>query len=174
MVRQNPDAAATALLASCDCNQAPVPVDKIADHIGAQVVRQRMDAHLSGMTFRQDDVVLIGINSGHHPRRQRFTMAHEIGHVVLHPGKPLLVDSSVRVNFRNDVSSLATNQEEIEANAFAAELLMPRDLVWQHYTAAVEGGTRGRDPLVALLARTFDVSTEAMGYRLINLGLVGA
>ena len=84
------------------------------------------------------------------------------------------MDSSIRVDFRDSVSSLATDREEIEANRFAAELLMPAPLVIERMRTLTNSGVRGRDRVVNDLANTFDVSAEAMGYRLINLGLTTA
>ena len=81
------------------------------------------------------------------------------------------MDSSIRLYQRNDVSSTATDDDEIEANAFAAALLMPREQVVNEveslYRQALD-----REQLIASLAKRFNVSTEAMSYRLINLGLV--
>jgi len=153
----------------------PVPVEAIIRHLGAAVVRQRMEHDVSGMIFRQDDHATIGINSAHHPRRQRFTAAHEVGHLRLHPGRPLLVDSTVRVNFRDSMSSQASDGQEIEANAFAAALLMPPAAVHEH-VARLQGQAahRSRDKLVGELASTFEVSVEAMGYRLLNLGITNS
>ena len=74
---------------------------------------------------------VIGINSAHPKTRQRFSIAHEIGHLVLHDKKELFIDKVVRVNFRDAKSSMAIDHNEIEANQFAAELLMPRELVRQ-------------------------------------------
>jgi len=153
----------------------PVPVEAIIRHLGATIVRQRMDHDVSGMIFRQDGRVTIGINSSHHPRRQRFTAAHEVGHLRLHPGQPLLVDSTVRVNFRDSVSSQASDGQEIEANAFAAALLMPPAAVHEHVARLqAQAAYRSREKLVAELARNFEVSTEAMGYRLLNLGITNS
>jgi Zn-dependent peptidase ImmA (M78 family) len=174
MPPRSPEEQARALLLEVGIDEIPVRLDRVASHVQARIIRQRMDNHLSGMTYRQDDVVVIGINSNHHRRRQRFTLAHELGHFRMHPGKPLLVDSSIKVDFRDNVSSLATDQQEIEANQFAAALLMPETLVRNRMRASLDAGVRGRDRLVAELADAFDVSTEAMGYRLINLGLTGA
>lgn len=172
MPRPDAEGAAVELLTAVGVTEVPVPLERIAAHLQAQVVYQHMEGHLSGMTYRQDGDAVIGINSTHHRRRQRFTLAHEIGHLRLHKGKPLLVDSSIRVDFRDGISSLATNREEIEANAFAAALLMPPQLVVSRMRQLQEEGVRTRERLVAELANGFDVSTEAMGYRLINLGLV--
>ena len=61
--------------------------------------------------------------------RQRFTIAHELGHRALHPGRELILDVPVRVNLRDKTSSMASDIEEIEANAFAATLLMPEQMI---------------------------------------------
>jgi Zn-dependent peptidase ImmA (M78 family) len=152
----------------------PVPVFQVIQALQAQVVYQRMGPEVSGMTYREGKRAVIGLNSAHHPRRQRFTAAHEVGHIVLHPGRPLTIDSNIRVNFRDPTSSLATDTEEIEANAFAAALLMPAKHVVSEAEDLVNSGVRSRDRLVAELAARFDVSPEAMGYRLINLGIASA
>jgi Zn-dependent peptidase ImmA (M78 family) len=57
---------------------------------------------------------------------QRFTIAHELGHLLLHDGIEVRVDKHFRVNLRSSESSKAEDVEEI---AFAAELLMPRDFL---------------------------------------------
>src|SRR5687768_11738442 len=102
-----------------------VPVDAIAFSLDADIQYEAFDGDVSGMLYRYDDHCLIGVNSTHAPTRQRFTIAHEIGHLVMHPGKPMFIDRFVRVNWRNGES----DQHEVQANAFAAELLMPRHFV---------------------------------------------
>jgi len=72
---------------------------------------------------------------------------------------------------------MATDTEEIQANTFAAELLMPRDFIidsLEVYVAEVDSTSKAmsREDLITSLAREFDVSAEAMGYRLINLGIL--
>jgi Zn-dependent peptidase ImmA (M78 family) len=70
---------------------------------------------------------------------------------------------------------MATDLQEIAANTFAATLLMPEEVVLDHATILVRSnGEISRDDLIARLARTFDVSVEAMGYRLISLGILTA
>lgn len=94
----------------------------------------------------------------------------------MHEGRPLTVDQAVlRIDLRNDVSSMATDLEEIEANTFAATLLMPDEIVLDYATVLLKtNGEATRDDLIAQLGRTFDVSTEAIGYRLISLGILTA
>lgn len=115
-----------------------------------------------------DPVVVV--NDRHARVRQRFTIAHELGHLLLHKGRPVIVDHLTRahVNMRDQTSSLATSQEEIAANQFAASLLMPAEWISGAVGPHLDLSTTR---LVAQLAGTFDVSEQAMEYRLINLGL---
>jgi Zn-dependent peptidase ImmA (M78 family) len=173
---QTPQKEARRLLTKYAVTGAPVPVDRIAEGEGAQIARHHFDGSESGFILREGKRAIIGVNTRTSVRRQRFTIAHEIGHLLLHSGK-LIVDHAVRVNWRDETSSQATDEQEIAANAFAAELLMPSDLVFSHLASYVEdmrvnNEAIGRDELIAQLARIFNVSTEAMGYRLINLGIL--
>lgn len=173
--RTKTERAAQAVLDEFGNTTLPIPLEDVIRHLGATIVRQPMDHEVSGMIFRQGDAATIGINSSHNPRRQRFTAAHEVGHLRLHPGRALLVDSSIRVNFRDSVSSQASDTQEIEANAFAAALLMPSAAVHEHAAELQrQAANRSRERLVSDLARLFDVSTEAMGYRLLNLGIASS
>ena len=90
---------------------------------------------------------------------------------MLHPGRELILDAPVRVNFRDRTSSMAADREEIEANAFAAVLLMPGTMLRQELDRLPAAVRRDPDETTAALAERFDVSTAAMGFRLINLGL---
>src|SRR5712664_3503178 len=109
----------------------PVPVEELASRLGAQISYSPFDGDLSGMVFRDEAKIIIGVNSLHHPNRQRFTIAHEIGHMLLHKGQEVHVDRAYRVSLRNDLSSKAVSPEEMEANAFAAALLMPEGMLVQ-------------------------------------------
>jgi len=173
----HPETEAARLLKEYRIHEPPVSVGDIARGEGAQIVRQRFEGSESGFILRDGKLTIIGVNTLTSRRRQRFTIAHELGHMLLHDGRSLIVDQSVRINFRNDISSAAADDEEIEANAFAAALLMPRTLVLNHLKvylagATQSGGSISREDLIAQLAREFDVSTEAMGYRLINLAIL--
>jgi len=119
---------------------------------------------------RDSDQHVIGVNSAHPRPRQRFTIAHELGHRALHPGREIILDVPVRVNFRDKTSSMATDAEEIEANAFAAATLMPEKMICDHITQPPASKRREPDDIAAELA-IFKVSASAMSFRLINLGL---
>jgi len=85
-------------------------------------------------------------------------------------GRPLVLDH-VRVNFRDANSSTASDLEEIQANAFAAAILMPQDQVIANARRLLEDDSRTEAAVISDLAQGFEVSEQAMEYRLINLGL---
>jgi Zn-dependent peptidase ImmA (M78 family) len=161
------------LLAKYEVTEAPVPIERIAESEGAMVVRNHFPGHESGFALREGGRWIIGVNTATSPRRQRFTVAHELGHLLLHEGRPLITDYSVYVSNRDNTSSLGTDTEEIQANGFAAEILMPREMVITELEKELEDAA-SRDELIARLARTFKVSNEAMGYRLVNLNIITA
>jgi len=174
-MRQN-EMKARELLRKYNVLKPPVPVEEIARGEGAQIARHRFEGWESGFILRDGRQTIIGVNTRTSRRRQRFTIAHEIGHLLLHEGT-LIVDHAVRVNWRDQVSGMATGTEEIQANTFAAELLMPRDLIIYSLEKYMDQVSRtnkamSHEDLITSLAREFDVSAEAMGYRLINLGIL--
>jgi Zn-dependent peptidase ImmA (M78 family) len=169
VTRRDAYEAAAQVLQRYGIYEIPVPVEQIALNEGVQLVRQRFEGDQSGFMYRHDGHKIIGINSTHSRRRQRFTIAHEIGHLELHQ-QDLIVDRAI--NYRDRTSALGIDQAEIDANAFAASLLMPADLVLQAVKSATgDPSLTTRERLVSHLAQLFDVSAEAMSYRLINLGI---
>lgn len=166
------DLAAQRLLDEANAETAPIDVFTLAKLAGAEVVQHQFDdGGVSGMLYRDDSRTVIGLNSTHTLTRQRFTTAHELGHLKLHRGRPLILDAPARVNFRDPTASLATDREEIEANAFAAALLMPERLVLESVRRLLAAHQRTPEELAQLLSEQFEVSDAAMGYRLINLGI---
>lgn len=71
---------------------------------------------------------IIFVNKTESPGRKRFTIAHEIGHFVLKHNNTNIFEYSTNALQRNNLSSKGQDPQEIEANAFAAELLMPENL----------------------------------------------
>lgn len=174
--RENGRDHARNLIAEYSISQPPVRVEELAEALGFQIARHRFDGPESGFALRGGMQSIIGVNIQTSRRRQRFTIAHELGHLLMHEGRPLTVDQAVlRIDLRDEVSSMATDLQEIEANTFAAALLMPEDVVLDYATALMQSNAEiTRDDLITRLARMFDVSVEAMGYRLISLGILTA
>jgi Zn-dependent peptidase ImmA (M78 family) len=163
------------MLRNAAVDKPPVDVEGLARQSGAAVTLEALDPEVSGVLYRLPDRLVIAVNENHAQTRRRFTIAHELGHLVLHQGRPLIVDHVVRarVSLRDTRSSLATEREEIEANRFAANLLMPAEFVH----AAVGKQVRRRldeSSTIESLAKLFGVSTQAMEFRLTNLGLRAA
>ena len=148
----------------------PVPVERIARKLTAHLRFSPLDDELSGMVFVKDGTAIIGINALHPPNRQRFTIAHECGHLVLHRDqvtREVHVDKAFPMLMRDAVSSASVDPMEIEANLFAAELLMPEFLLAE---ALGEASFDIDDPtIVSDLAKRFRVSLSAMQFRLGNL-----
>ncbi len=165
------------LLAKRNVKQAPVPVEKIARSYDIQIKIDEVDDDLSGFLFRDKKAgrTVIGANKAHHRNRQRFTIAHELGHYLLHEGETVHLDhyrGAVTVNLRNSESATGVDDDEREANLFAAELLMPAKFL--------EQDLRGRDldlldldddddVFLKKLAKKYAVSPQALTYRLANL-----
>ncbi|MFG2351503.1 ImmA/IrrE family metallo-endopeptidase [Streptomyces phaeochromogenes] len=163
------DTAAKALLAQFGVDEPPVDPGQLAEKLGVLVVPQEMTDDVSGMLLRRGEQKVIGVNQAHVEARQRFTVAHELGHLLLHRGRPLILDTQTRVNLRDTVSSKATDREEIEANRFAAALLAPEVMVRREVRQAQ---FQTVEDLVERLADRFGVSHTAMNFRLMNLGII--
>jgi Zn-dependent peptidase ImmA (M78 family) len=133
----------------------PVPVESIAeDLLGLAVEQAEMEG--SGMLLPAERRILV--NAGEPRTRQRFTVAHELGHWICHAHER---PEAAPAYCRADEIGLdpQAKMREREANIFAAELLMPENAV----------RARAGDELD--LAARFGVSEEAMAWRLYNFGL---
>lgn len=153
-----------------------VNVEDLARKIGIEVRAESVDGDLSGFLFRDAKTkkAIIGVNASHHQNRQRFTIAHEIGHYLMHPGEPFHVDGmkvAFRINRRDGESSTGLDDSEREANLFAAELLMPARFLRKDLNAK-DIDLLDDANVVNELARDYGVSAQALTFRLINLGLI--
>jgi Zn-dependent peptidase ImmA (M78 family) len=152
-------------------------------HETKRASRRRHDAELkakvSGVLVVKGRERHALINGTHHSNRQRFSLAHEIGHLVLHDaeGDRLFIDTNMRVYQRvgtpNDAVYSQTDSstkphEEREANQFASSLLIPEELVRKES----KNLDLADEYDVAYLARRFGVSDQAMSIRLQQLGLI--
>lgn len=112
----------------------------------------------------------IGVNVRHPTLRQRFAVAHALGHAILHEGDHL--DRDFRVNLRDARSPRATDSDERQADAFAHELLIPAATLKERLRPALvefDVADDG-DEEVASLARAFGVSIQMVVVRLVGLG----
>lgn len=162
------------LLEDAGIRSAPVDPVAVADVMGVEVRPEMVSDDVSGGLYRIGESPVIGVNSSHHPNRQRFTIAHELGHLILHDQGEFVDRGYVAEGgnrpvprfMRNQLSGEATDVREMEANAFAASLLMPQDFIVK---AVRDLPLPIRSEAVEELARQFKVSQQAMTFRLQNL-----
>ncbi len=159
------------LLQKAKVSKPAIPVDDIAMLLDIDVRYAALVGNISGLFYTENGKSIIGGNSLHSPVRQRFTVAHEIGHYYLKHKGDFFVDR--RILFRSENSKDINPKEEIEANAFAASLLMPEEMVMNEIMKN-ELWDSDADTVVHKLATIFEVSTQAMEIRLQNLGLIYA
>jgi Zn-dependent peptidase ImmA (M78 family) len=159
------------LLERSEITLPPVPVERTAKREGADIILNRFNKEISGLLLRTGERIIIGVEKRQPVTRQRFTISHELAHLLLHDGEEVRVDTSFRVNLRSPESSTAEDIEEIEANAFAASLLMPEEFLKEDLANFVLDIEDARQ--VQLLARRYQVSAQAMTIRLLNLHSLG-
>lgn len=156
----DPESAAGTLLDACSVTRPPVDVVAVAKECGTRVAGwEAMDEAISGLLVQLDDGPLIVFNGKRPHGRQRFTVAHELGHFLLGHSREFHVDLSSPLG-SEDRPGYHRRQEKA-ANTFAANLLMPEEWVREH-------SSKGTIESVAV---RFQVSEIAMGYRLLGLGI---
>lgn len=150
--------------------QVPVDPLRVANALGIKVMNAVFsEEDKSGAIVKRGNNFSIYLSSTESPGRKRFTIAHEIGHKLLHMGTggdAEFVDTED--NFRtkdapDEGGWTEMRRREWEANVFASALLMNKELV-------LEKWRENSDP--AMLAFTFQVSLTAMMVRLTQLGLI--
>ena len=159
-------------------NSVPVDPGKIAQALGIEVRLEAVDDDLSGFLLRdqKNNRVVIGANLRHHPNRRKFTIAHELGHFLLHEAETVHLDqqkAGYLIQRRDGKSSTGEDMFEREANLFAAELLMPaRSLEKDLRGQAIDALEDDDQSFVSLLADKYGVSTQALTIRLGYLGYI--
>lgn len=120
---------------------------------------QFKNPNVAGKIVSSPNEKAIYVNKFDIPARKKFTVAHEIGHAVLHHGDN---DGEFKmVDYRG--MNKGFDRKEWEANQFAASLLMPKDETTRKW---------GELQDVDDLAEAMGVSKMAAAIRLMNLGLI--
>ena len=146
------------ILSETGLKTPPILLGKIVAHLkptyGLEVYAvEDFGEALSGIRVTEGEMSTIGYNQKHSIHRKRFTVAHEIGHVVM--GHP---------NITTFTNLKSTDPCETEANQFAAELLMPFLMLKND----IKNGIRTPQ----LLADRYNVSEEAMWWRVLECKLL--
>lgn len=120
-------------------------------------------AGFDGLAASSDDGKLIVLATSHVPARQRFTLAHELGHLLAGDDQGLHLDRDVFDKAQSKDAS------ELRANAFAAAFLMPEETLRQ-----AVGSTGLAAEAFAALACDLMVTPSALAFRLQSLRLIDA
>jgi len=142
----------------------PVDVEQIIVGEGISLRKESLEYGTFGIYMRQEGrraIVVDPFQQG--AQRLLFTLAHELGHASLLDKDGCLVDGYRK---RDALSTMGTHRDEVEANAFAAELLMPETLIRE----LAERAGRVEESDVRGLAKKFGVSPMAMTVRLNSMG----
>lgn len=121
---------------------------------------------ISAILLKEKNKALIVVNRKHHEHRQRFSIAHEIGHLLMHDNaEHVKVEKELEPRLFTRAEGVQS-MEEKEANVFAAELLMPEDLLVEDLLKSIDNN---EDNVLSKLAADYEVSEIALSYRLRNL-----
>lgn len=124
-----------------------------------------------GYLAHDEDTWVVGVDESLDAYVKRFVIAHQLGHYFLHRTSiskgAIRVDSRSAIRWRVQRQDMSKSEREsFEANAFAAELLMPQQTIYSNLSTEVEVTTRE----IESLSRYFGSPVEAVTYRLIELG----
>ena len=146
--------------------QIPVDVDGLAVSLGIEVNYSNLDLSTSGMIEKKgENQYVISVNANHPRTRQRFTLAHELGHFLYHKDRMGNGIDDDKLYRSTDVGKYHNTRigavQETEANSFAVNLLMPFSSIKK---LIEEGITESSD-----IAEKLDVSEHAIHIRKSNM-----
>ena len=139
----------------------PLNVAAVAEKLGIHIEHVPLKDDMSGILYKHEENKswVMQINENHHPNRQRYTIAHELGHFCLH--RHLKQRFEDKIFFRGGEA----NKPEWQANGFASTILMPEDKFREMIRSGVSN--------VEMLAKEFKVSTLALRIRAKDIGISG-
>ena len=137
-------------------NKGNIDIEQVAKSKNIRVEYVLMESSTSGYLRQENGIWVIGVNSLHNPKRQRFTIAHELGHFYMHK------DKNIDFEDTTFLKNLYNSPIEYSANEFGANLLMPESSIRE----AIQSGIKN----IKELSTKFDVSIAAIKHRVVSLG----
>ncbi len=132
----------------------------LEQELGIDVAIEALPQGMDGLAVLSGGLRLALIASGGPVTRQRYTLAHELGHLVVGDHQNTIVDQNV---------TTGRTPDERRANAFAAAFLMPKTAL-----RSAAGDRDVTEDLLAELLGRYRVSQQALVYRLHNVGIIDA
>jgi Zn-dependent peptidase ImmA (M78 family)/transcriptional regulator with XRE-family HTH domain len=147
--------------------ETDVLITACAQMFGVDVAVTRLPDGVDGLTWQTESFRLILIGPTETWTRQRFTLAHELGHILARDAQELVVESHVAPGRQKDLT-------EVRANVFASNLLMPAHEVRDRFRQVADRHGKLTDDAFSTLVAGFKVSPSALTARLTQLRLIDA
>lgn len=155
-MRKLPQELARNILKALKIEEPPINIRAVIQYLSKNrgitidLLAYNLPEKVSGAHAKRGDKHIITYNRNHHPNRQRFTVAHELGHLLLE-----------HVELQNNEEDFVSRKpEETAANKFAAELLVPLEFLKGDFEKGVKD--------VKMLANKYQVSEEMMWWRIMD------
>ncbi|MEU9880776.1 XRE family transcriptional regulator [Streptomyces phaeochromogenes] len=145
--------------------ETDVLITACTQKFGVDVAVTRLPDGVDGLTWQTDAFRLILVGPTETWTRQRFTLAHELGHILARDAQELVVESHLAPGRQKDLT-------EVRANVFAASLLMPAPEVRDRFRQVADRHGRLTDDAFSALVVGFKVSPSALTARLSQLRLI--
>jgi len=145
-------------------SSAPVDVFELARDLDIIIKEEKLGSEISGSIESIGDRFKITVNQADSNNRKRFTVAHELGHFMLHSRliNSGITDNKLYRSYDDRKNKKVCSHHETEANTFAANLLMPEKLIEDLYS-------KNQHISNSELAARLGVSEQALTIRLESL-----
>lgn len=171
---------AVQLLEALDLFKIPVDPFKVAKEMKLDFSQdfdiEKIGKEIEGEAFVENGKPKVWVSPLRHKNRRKFTMAHELGHVIndILPN----IKKSEGQSYEDDASNLIFHRSgensfrEYSANEFAAQLLMPKEKIIDETQKYTNEKPVLMQDFIEHMAKTFEVSENAMTVRLIRLNII--
>ena len=164
-----------------------IDIEELIQAHNIYYIPKKLPDNISGASMiTENGKQIIVVNKDQPEKRKKFTIAHELGHIILGHDTPLNTQDKAiithsrqsknpsQILFRNDKTSEGSDWREIEANYFAASLLMPKEILNKEIKKLLQKNLKNylSEYNVHELAEIFGVSTISMSIRLSRLGFI--
>lgn len=155
------------ILNKAGIKKPPIIVDDIVFELGIKIYKAKMKSNDILGVFKNNSIY---VNEQQSKNAMRFTIAHEIGHIIMEGTKE-------NITYERDIRN--SKPSEITANNFAAELLVPTDFLIDEVKKVVErlkkkkiNIYRNKDLILEFLCELFIVSYETMYFKIMKEDVV--
>lgn len=136
----------------------PVRINEIIENYGLKALESSFsDPEIAGVIDVEREKIYV--NKDHSPTRKIFTIAHELGHWILHRNELTDELGKYAILYRKPMGEVNDDPIEKQANAFAAHLLVPKKFLKKYYEEIKRNN-------ISAIAEIFGVSHELIGYRI--------